>query len=136
MKTTWKEALGGTGSRDVARLRDLFAGLPWHRLEPERNHNFVTEGYGQGAATALTARTADKRLSVTYVPSTDTQPRKLSVDLAQFSGPITARWYNPTDGRRKTTENPPLANRDLHALRTPGDNGTKANDWILVLEVR
>ena len=81
VKTTWKEALDGTGSRDMTRLRDFFVGLPWHRLEPEKNHEVVTDGYGDGVATALTARTADKRLSVTYIPSTGTESRKLTVDL-------------------------------------------------------
>ena len=103
VKTTWKEALDGTGSRDMTRLRDLFVGLPWHRLEPEKNHEVVTDGYGEGVATALTARTADKRLSVTYIPSTGTESRKLTVDLTQFSGPITARWYNPADGHGSTS---------------------------------
>jgi len=58
VKATWKESLDGTGSRDMTRLRDLFVGLPWHRLEPENNHEVVTDGYGEGIATALTARTA------------------------------------------------------------------------------
>ena len=62
VKTSWKEALDGPGSRDMARLRDLFVGLAWHRLEPERNHEVVMAGYGQGIATALTARTPDKKL--------------------------------------------------------------------------
>ena len=120
VKTTWKEALDGTGSRDMARLRDLFIGLPWHRLEPEKNHEIVTDGYGEGVATALTARTADKRLSVTYVPSTGTESRKLTVDLAQFSGPITARWYNPADGRWTSINDAPLPNRGLHAFQHAG----------------
>jgi hypothetical protein len=134
--TTWKEALDGTGSRDMARLRDLFVGLPWHRLEPENNHEVVTDGYGEGIATALTARTADKRLSVTYIPSTGTESRKLTVDLAKFSGPITARWYNPADGRWRSGYDGSLPNRGSHPFGTPGDNGTRTNDWLLVLEVR
>ncbi len=136
VETTWKEALDGAGSRDMARLRALFIGLPWHRLEPEKNHEIVTEGYGEGVAMALTARTADKRLSITYVPSTGTESRKLTVDLAQFSGPITARWYNPADGRWTSIQDAPLPNRGLHPFITPGDNGNRTNDWLLVLEVR
>jgi len=136
VETTWKEALDGTGSRDMARLRDLFVVLPWHRLEPENNHEVVTDGYGEGIATALTARTADKRLSVTYIPSTETESRKLTVDLAKFSGPISARWYNPADGAWKTIQDTPLPNRGSHSFVTPGDNGTTTNDWLLVLEVR
>lgn len=135
-KATWKEALDGTGSRNVARLRDLFIGLPWHRLEPEKNHEVVIEGYGEGTATALTARTMDKKVSVTYVPSTGTEPRKLTVNLAQFSGPISACWYNPTDGRWTVINEQPLPNRNPRVFHTPGDNGTKTNDWILVLKAR
>jgi hypothetical protein len=135
-KTTWKEALDGTGAQDMVRLRDLFIGLAWHRLEPEQNHEVVTDGYGEGIDTALTARTADKRLSVTYVPSTGTESRNLTVDLAQFCGLISARWYNPTNGRWTAISDVPLANRHSRAFRTPGANGTKTNDWLLVLEVR
>jgi hypothetical protein len=136
VKTTWKEALDGPGSRDMARLRELFAGLAWHRLEPERNHEIVTAGYGQGIATALTARTADKRLAVIYIPSTGIESRSITVDLARFSGPVTACWYNPTNGRRTVNNATPLPNRDSHPFRTPGDNGSKSNDWVLLLEAR
>jgi hypothetical protein len=133
-KTTWLEALDGTGSRDMARLRDFFAGLPWYRLEPENNHKVVTDGYGDGIATALTVRTTDKRLSVTYIPSTGTESRTLTVDLEQFPLPIGARWYNPAVGDWKHIQVTPLPNRALHPFVTPGDNGTGTNDWLLVVE--
>lgn len=134
VKPTWKEALDGTGSRDMTRLRDFFTGLPWHRLEPEKNHDVVTDGYGDGVATALTVRTADRRLSVTYIPSTGTETRKLTVDLKQFPLPIGARWYNPAVRGWKHIQVTPLPNRGLYPFVTPGDNGTKTNDWLLVLE--
>jgi hypothetical protein len=135
-KVTWQEALDGPGSRDMARLRRAFAGLPWHRLEPEQDHALVTDGYGSGEATTVTAEAADGKLSVTYVPSTGTEPRELTVRLGRFAGPVTARWYNPTDGRYADTEGSPFPNRDRRRFRTPGDNGTKTNDWLLILEVR
>jgi hypothetical protein len=135
-KTTWQKALDSTGSRDMARLRRAFAELPWHRLEPEANHAIVREGYGKGTATALTARTADKRFAVTYIPSTGTKARTLTVDLAQFAGSVTARWYNPTNGRYATAPAGMLPNRGLRKLLTPGDNGTRTNDWLLILQVR
>ena len=120
----------------MARLRDLLVELPWHRLAPDENHEFVTDGYGQGVDTALTARTADKRLSVTYVPSTGTASRQSAANLVQFPGPVTARWYNPVDGRWTSTADAPLPNRNSFALYTPGDNGTRTNDRLLVSEVR
>ncbi len=120
----------------MARLRDLFASLAWHRLEPERKHEVVTAGYGPGITTALTARTPDMKLAVTYIPSTGTESRTMTVDLGRFSGPVAARWYNPANGRWTIINQAPLPNRDFHSFRTPGDNGSKSNDWVLVLEVR
>ncbi len=75
-------------------------------------------------------------LSVTYIPSTGTESRKLTVDVTKFSRPIIARWYNPAVGAWKNFQDTPLPNRDSHSFVTPGDNGTRANDWLLVLEVR
>src|SRR5207249_6092897 len=65
-KMTWQQALNATGSHDIALLRKLFIDLSWHQLVPENNHAILVEGYGSGTATALTARTADRKLSVSY----------------------------------------------------------------------
>jgi hypothetical protein len=135
-KLTWQQALDGTGSRDMTRLRELFAGLAWCQLVPEQDHEIVTGGHGMGPTRVLTSQTSDKKLSVTYVPSTGIESRELAVDLSQFSGPVSARWYNPTDGRWTTINETPLPNRATQTYRTPGDNGTKTNDWLLILEVR
>jgi hypothetical protein len=134
-KTTWQKALDGTGSRDMAWLRQVFAGLSWHQLVPEENHAIVPHGYGRGISTILTARTADQRLAIMYVPSTGDKSQALTVDLSQFSGPVTARWYNPTDGRSTPISDEPFPNRANRTFRTPGDNGTKTNDWLLILRV-
>jgi hypothetical protein len=136
VKATWQEAMDGTGARDMTRLRQVFVGLPWHELVPEQDQTLVTDGHGRGEATALTARTADRKLSVTYVPSTGTEPRALTVNLGRFAGPVRARWYNPTDGRYSVIEGVSRPGRDPHVFRTPGDNGTKTNDWLLILEAR
>lgn len=45
-----------------------------------------------------------------------------------------ARWFNPTDGKYRAIDGSPFANRGLRDFATPGDNGTGANDWVLVLE--
>ncbi len=132
-KMTWQEALDSVGSQDMARLRELFISLPWHRLVPEQGHRVVTDGYGDGVATVLTALCDAPRCSVTYVPSTGTKSRALMVDLTSFSGAVTARWYNPTNGRFTTTDGSPLTNHGTHVFHTPGDNGTGTNDWVLIL---
>ena len=136
VNTTWQEALDGAGSRDMARLRDFFVGLPWHRLEPEKNHEVVTDGYGEGVATALTARTADKRLS-DHLHSLDgnrtpqAHRRPCSILRADHR-PLVQSDERGLDGHQDV----PIANRDSHCFHTPGDNSTSTNDWILVVEVR
>jgi hypothetical protein len=106
-KSTWTDALDGAGSRDMDWLRKTFATLPWHQLEPESDHAIVTKGYGKDLATILTARTPDKKLAVTYVPSTGAASQELTVNLGQFAGPITALWVNPTNGKTTAISDKP-----------------------------
>ncbi len=134
VKQTWQEALDSTGSRDISRLASLFQSLPWHQLRPEENHSIVTLGYGKDVATALTAQTVDRRLSVTYVPSIGTERRELIVDSSRFAGPVSVRWRNPTIAGVTPAEVSVLPNEGTHRLLTPGDNGTGANDWVLLLK--
>ncbi|MGD0223294.1 MAG: DUF4038 domain-containing protein [Terriglobia bacterium] len=135
-KLPWRQALGAAGSRDMALLRELFIHLPWQELAPEVNHSILTEGYGSDTATALTASTADGRLSITYIPSTGKGVRELTVALDGFAKPISARWYNPTNGHFVEIDGSPYAHHGTQRLRSPDDNGTGANDWVLVLDAR
>jgi hypothetical protein len=133
---TWIESLAAAGSRDMACLRNFFAGLPWPELIPEHDHEVVTDGYGKDTATALTARTPNGKLTITYLPSTGTHSRELTVDTAAFVGPVLTRWYNPANGGFAPIKDPPLPSHGRHRLSSPGDNGAKANDWVLVLDAR
>ena len=135
-KLRWRQALGAAGSRDMALLRELFIHLPWQELAPEVNHSILTEGYGSDTATALTASTADGRLSITYIPSTGKGVRELTVALDGFAKPVSARWYNPTNGHFVEIDGSPYAHHGTQRLRSPDDNGTGANDWVLVLDAR
>ncbi len=133
---TWQQALDATGSHDIALLRKLFNDLPWHQLVPEENHAVLVEGYGSDTSTTLTAMTADGKLAVSYIPSTGTDGRELTVARGLFAKPVTARWFNPTNGQVVRVEGSPFPNRDTRRFRTPGDNGTRADDWVLVLDAR
>ena len=120
----------------MALLRTLFDDLPWYQLVPEDDRALMVEGYGADAATALTARTADGRLSVSYIPSNGTDGRTLTAALGGFAGPVAGRWYNPTNGKAFRVAGSPFVNRDTRRLHTPGDNGTGADDWVLILEAK
>lgn len=135
-KMTWQQALDAAGSRDIAFLASLFIRLPWQELVPETDHATLREGYGSGITTALTATTTDAKLSVSYVPSTGTAGRELTVALGRFPGPVAVRWYNPTNGRFVEAEGSPFVNRGTRRLHTLGDNSTQADDWVLILDAR
>ncbi len=133
---TWQQALDSAGSRDMAILRKLFSGLPWPELIPDESRSVLADGQGDGTATALTACTSDKKLSVTYFPSTGTDRRALTLALGSFPGQVKARWYNPTRGSFTEMQGSPFSNAETRQLYTPGNNGTGSNDWVLVLESR
>jgi hypothetical protein len=134
--TTWQKAMDGTGSRDMVRLRRLFVEIPWQQLAPDENHIIVTKGYGKDLSSVLTSKAPDRSMAIIYVPSTEVKSQSLTVNLAQFSGPVTARWYNPTDGRFMAISDQTFPNLGLRDFQTPGDNGTGAFDWLLILKLR
>jgi hypothetical protein len=135
-KTTWQEALDSDGSRDMARLRSFFLQLPWYDLRPESNHELVVSGFGADTNTALTALSTDKNFSVTYIPSTGIDSRELSIDTSRFAKPISAHWFNPVAGGDRAEPGMAAQQKGIHRLRTPGDNGSGANDWVLVLKAK
>ena len=118
----------------MMRLRELFETRPWYRLVPDLDHKVVTASKGQDLATIVTARTPDGKLAITYVSSATGKSRSLKVDLGQFAGPVTARWYNPASGKF-TAAAEKLRNTGSHSFAIPGDNGDQSNDWLLVSEV-
>ena len=135
-KPTWPKALAHQGSWDMIRLPNVFIGRPWHKLIPDEKNRLVVDGRGEGEHTATSAVTADGKLAIVYIPSNGKKPRPIAVDMTGFAGPVAARWYNPTNGRHVAIEGSPLPNRDKQTMTTPGDNGTKTNDWLLLLEVK
>ncbi|MDH7568275.1 MAG: DUF4038 domain-containing protein [Armatimonadota bacterium] len=140
----WRQGMDRQPSREMVYVRELFAGLPWHQLVPDQDHAVVTSGYGTfgnddrtpGGDYVAAARSGDGRLVIAYVPSTGTAPRAITVNMEKLSGEADARWYNPTQGVFTPVAGSPLPNRGERPFTTPGDNGTGANDWVLVLQAR
>jgi hypothetical protein len=133
---TWEQALDSVGTRDMARLGKILSALPWHRLVPESAAQIIVVGPGDGATRAVAARTADGRFAMAYIPADGSGQRELGLDLSAFPLPLKARWVNPARDVPPLVTAELLANRPQQSLRTPGDNGTGANDWVLVLEVQ
>jgi hypothetical protein len=74
------------------------------------------------------ASTTDGSLAMAYLPAT----RTIKVDLSKLSGPIRARWYDPTDGTY--TAIPLHAGAGVRKFTPPARNGDGDQDWVLVLD--
>lgn len=138
----WHTGMDRQPSREMVHVKKLFEGRAWQNLVPDQDHSVVTAGFGMfgkddrtpGGDYVTAARTADGSLVMAYVPSTGAASRTITLKMARLSGPANARWYNPTDGTYRLIAGSPLASSDSRDFATPGDNGTGANDWVLVLE--
>ncbi len=131
---TWQQALDSTGARDMTRLGEFIRQRPWWLWVPDLRGEFITAGAGSGAAKAVAAHTRDWRTAVLYIPSDGQGPRSLTLDCRLFPGSVTAQWFNPAKDSPLLSHPSPLANAAQQTLTTFGDNGTGANDWVLVLE--
>ena len=128
----WTDHLDSLGARQMAHVVSLFSARPWYSLVPDQAHSLVTSGYGSfgsdGYVTA--ARTPDGTLAMAYVPSA----RTITVDLRALSGPVTAHWFDPTNGTFAAIGDGPIDNSGDLELATPGANADGDDDWVLVLE--
>lgn len=132
----WKNNLDTVGIEQLSYMRDLFAPRAWQDLVPDRDHTFLVKGYGQFSKTdpipddtyATAAKTPDGSLAMAYVPSA----RTVKIDLAQMSGPVHARWFDPTNAAFADLGSFP--NSGVRAFASPGPNHDGDGDWVLLLE--
>jgi hypothetical protein len=125
---TWQTALNWPGSREQTWLFSLVSSIGARNLEPDQSDAVITAGMDSGANYASTGVTADKSLSVTYVPTA----RSLTVNLGWFGGPVTLSWFDPTSGNFTTISGSPFANTGTRSITTPGANADGAGDWVIV----
>lgn len=132
----WKDHLDTIGSAQLGYLVKLFAGLPWFQLVPDQAHRIVTAGYGEFTSTGnvgssdyvTTAGTPSRTLGISYLPAGGT----VTVNMAHFSRPVRARWFDPTDGAFRNSRIS-FPNRGDIRFTVPGMNAAGESDWVLVL---
>ncbi|MCI0539886.1 MAG: DUF4038 domain-containing protein [Verrucomicrobiales bacterium] len=70
---TWKDDLNDPGTLDMAHVKSMFSGRPWHHLVPDDNHTVVTGGRG-------TKDTLDSPVDVFDNPPGGAAAAKVTVD--------------------------------------------------------
>lgn len=122
-------AMNRPSADQMKHVSDLFTSRAWHRLVPDLGGGVMIDGAGSGVDHAATARAGDGSLVIAYMPT----GRTVTLDMGQFAGPATARWFDPTDGRYRAIASR-LANSGSRRFTTPGRNAIGHGDWVLVLE--
>ena len=109
---------------------NLFAMHAWQDLVPDLTSQLVTAGRGTaGSGSYVTAaKTPNGKLGMAYLPSAGT----ITVNLAQMTLPLAAKWFDPTNG--KLTSAGDFTNAAKQAFTSPGNNAAGDTDWVLVLE--
>jgi Protein of unknown function (DUF4038)/Putative collagen-binding domain of a collagenase len=132
-------SLNTTATAEVVNLPNLLAQYKWWNLVPDSGHAVVTSGYGTSnpsnenlytATYATTAWIADGSLAITYTPVAHT----LTVAMSKFAGPVTPRWYDPSNGTFTAIGSSALSNSGTKTFSTPGNNHDGNSDWVLVLD--
>ncbi len=131
----WRTVEKDTGAWDMLNVKQLFESLDWTKLQPDIQNVLISEGAGTYGKTdyAVTSISYDRRFAIIYIPPTETEARRLELNMNQLSVPVAASWYNPTNGKYIPVKKSLIPNKDKFTFITPGDNGERSNDWVLLL---
>lgn len=135
----WQSHLNTRCVVELGYMKTLFEARRWYDLVPDQTHLVMTAGYGtftwagkvSESDYATAARTLDGSLVVAYLPTI----RTVTIAMASLSGPVTARWYDPTNGTY-TSIGTALRNFGERSFTPPGANSAGDGDWILLLETQ
>ncbi|WP_245419776.1 DUF4038 domain-containing protein [Phyllobacterium salinisoli] len=124
---TWQEALDSPGARSMSPMRQLFEGLDWWKLEPDRNGDLLRSTGGDPHMMAAIAN--DRSFALVY----GERPDGFVVKIALFgSDRVDARWFDPSSG--EFTSVPAEFSRGENRFLPPHPrNASGDTDWVLVL---
>jgi hypothetical protein len=128
----WRDVLQVRSTAEAPHLLRLMETIPWWRLAPDAQNEFVTAGFGVWKqADYVTAALADDgSVAVAYLPNA----RRITVNLTKLSGRVAARWFDPASGQSVTVADPPFSNTGQQDFTSPGKNAGGDSDWVLVLD--
>jgi len=135
----WQSNLSSPGVSDLQRWAAFFRSIARQNLVPDQTHVVGTAGYGTavvgGSFESDTyvplAASADGTLVVAYFSRGNAM--SLTINLAKFVGAVTAKWFDPTNGRYTTVLGSPFSNTGTHNFSPSGKNNAGDPDWVLLL---
>jgi hypothetical protein len=136
----WDTHMTDPGATQIIHLKNLFEAYSWHLLVPDTAHAVLTNGYATWA-TGTTKPDANDYARAAWITSGSlaiiymSTNRTMSVDMSKFSGTVTCRWFDPTDGSYTADAASPHANSGSHDFSRSGANAGGDHDWVLVLSI-
>lgn len=131
----WRTAMDTQGTREQTVLNGFVRSITWHDLVPSGLNGQKTIVTVNGGATSqgdYVACAASSTLAGCYVPPSWSRG-SFGVDASVLSSGFRARWFNPITGAY-TVISTSLANSGTATFTPPGNNGSGATDWVLVLD--
>jgi hypothetical protein len=136
----WESHIDTPGAAQIRFLKSFFESRAWYDLVPDQTHKTLTAGYGTFSTKgtvdandyATAARTPNGRVAIAYAPTI----RPLTVNMTQLSGPVTARWFDPSNGTYIDIPGSPFPNTGSKNFTSSGPNHDGDQEWVLVLEVK
>ncbi len=132
LRRTWTTALDSPGARSMRFVREFFERLDWTNLVPDETYEVLVGGQTMKGTLeyAALAWNRNGQLAVAYVPTV----RDVTIDLGRLSGPVRARWFDPTNGKFTDVVSTPLKAEGVRQFRPLGKNAAGDSDWLLLLE--
>jgi len=124
----WRKAMALPSSKQMSCLHDFLAGIEWWQLEPAPE--WILNPPAEYRRRTALARTAHRDRAVAYLPDQD----GVNIDMSGFPSPVTAVWFDPTNGKHSKSGPGRISNQGHHEFKPPSMNSMGDNDWVLVLK--
>ena len=132
----WRQHINTPGVQQLQFMKWAFKDRAWYQLIPDWHGDVLVGGRGHYSSSdsidtdtyATAAATPDGKLVMAYMPNS----RTFTIRMSKLSGPVTAKWYDPTNGTYIPIATG-LSNKGTKQFTPPGTNHSGDGDWLLVL---
>ena len=134
----WKFHIDTVAVTQLMIWKAFFSSLPWQDLVPDQDHTVVTAGLGSygnlqtrvsKSDFCTAAKTPNGSFVIAYLPTA----RTITVNMASLKSPVSARWFDPSNGAYTAISGGPFANTGTRQFMPPGKNQDGDSDWVLLL---
>jgi hypothetical protein len=133
---SWKKFIISPGATQLGYLNSLLSSIRWYDLIPDTSHHLLISGLGRYISYsdpakntyATAAMTSDGSTALIYAPTV----RTMTVDMSRFSTPVSAKWFDPSNGSYIAISGSPFVNSGTQKFTPVGNNGAGDGDWVLI----